>query len=655
MEFSLENIKGVGPKTLSHLRHYNIWSTYDLVLRYPKKYEDFTLDDFHNIKHKDVITVTGKIVSALESNPYARVHLTRFIIELLGKRLEVVAFNRPYLAKQFFLNDEVVIQGTYHFYQKQIVAKAIVKKEKNVEIKPIYQLNPLYDRHISQIVKTIFEEKQVQIYENLLAETVKKYHLPSRYQMFQMLHLPSSFTDVQKARERFKYEEAFFLQLQLKDAFIKRQTPRVPIAYDLQKVKTFIERLPYELTQDQKNAVNDIYRDFKKNYANARLIQGDVGSGKTLVVAVSCLPLFQNKRQVVLMAPTELLATQHYQYFQNLFQNEKIALLTSQTKNKKAMKEDIEKGVYSLIIGTHALVEPDVKFHDLGLIVIDEQHKFGVETRDTLIQKAKTKDILYLTATPIPRTLAMLAYGEANVSIIKEKPKARQKVQTTYLLKNDLTKLYDQIRITIAKKEHIFVVVPAITSTHVSDNIETVYALLRENLNASIYMLHGQQTAVEQTTQMEQFMNQPGSILLATTMIEVGIDIPTATLIAIFGAEHFGLSQLHQLRGRVGRSERASQCFVVSEKEDVERLQVLTETDDGFKLSNFDLIQRGPGDFLGVDQSGYFNFAFLDILTDQKILTSVAKDVDELLQRKDFATNPKYRYLHRILNKDNKI
>lgn len=655
MEIKLEQVKGVGPKNLYAFRQKNIWSTYDLVLNYPKKYEDFSIDQINHLKHKDKITVSGKITTPIKSNPYARVHISTFHMELFGDQIEIVAFNKPYLSKQFVLGEEIVVKGTYQLYKHQIIAQSIVKKEKNIEIKPIYNIESIFDKTITNIVSTIFNENQVQIYETIPEVFLDQYHLPSRYDAYKMLHLPKSFDEIKQAKRRFKYEEAFYLQLKLKAELKKNQTPRNPISYDIHQIKAFIDQLPYELTHDQKQAVNDIYRDYKKNYAHYRLIQGDVGSGKTLVSLLATLPLLQNHKQIAFMAPTELLANQHYQYFKSYLKHTKIALLTGKTKQKDQMKNDIKNHEYDIIIGTHALIEDNVVFDQLGLIIIDEQHKFGVQTRNQLIDKSSCKDVIFLTATPIPRTLAMVAFGESNVSVIKEKPKERKKVETHYLLKKDIEKLYKAIDQKIKNKEHVFVVVPAITSDKVEDNIETVKQSLMLNFSCPIFILHGQLSVDQQSDQMEKFMYTPGSILLSTTMIEVGLDIPTATLIAIYAAEHFGLSQLHQLRGRVGRSNRLSQCFVISTKEDIERLDVLTKTDDGFKLSEYDLLQRGPGDFLGQEQSGYLSFNFLDLISDYKILLEAAKNIEWLMNQKDFNSSTKYKYLHRYIKNTLKI
>lgn len=655
MEIKLDQVKGVGPKLLYILRKKNIWSTYDLILNTPKAYEDFSIDQINQLKHKDKITIQGRIVSPIKSNPYARIHISSFVIEFMGQKIEVIAFNKPFLAKSFVLNDEVVLKGTYQLYKHQIIAQSVIKKEKNVEIKPIYKIDGIFDKTLMNIIETIFNNQLVQLYEIIPEQFLSKYNLISRSDAYKMLHLPKTFEDIRQAKRRFKYEEAFYLQLKLIASQKQRQSLRAPKAYDINLIKSFIDELPYELTHDQKQAVNDIYRDYKKAYAHYRLILGDVGSGKTLVALLATLPILHNKEQVAFMAPTELLANQHYQYFNTYLKGYKICLLTSKTKQKDKVKADIKNHLYDIVIGTHALIEADVIFDHLGLSIIDEQHKFGVSTREDLIDKQKGHDVLYLTATPIPRTLAMVAFGESNISLIKEKPKDRIKIDTHYLLKKDITKLYDAIDQKIKNKEHIYVVVPAISSDKVEDNIETVKTELEMNFACPIFLLHGQLSSEEQTSQMETFMVTPGSILLSTTMIEVGLDIPTATLIAIYSAEYFGLSQLHQLRGRVGRSHLHSSCFLISTKDDVERLEMLTKTNDGFKLSEYDLIQRGPGDFLGKEQSGYLDFKFLDLLTDHQILIEAFKNVDELMEQPDFKTNSKYKYLNRYIKNTLKI
>lgn len=644
MEVKLDQIKGIGPSTLRILRNHGIWSAYDLVSHLPKGYEDFSITTLHDAKHKDIITVLGKIKTPLKLIRGAKVERIVFKAEVFGELIDIIVFGRSYLMKQVNIEDVIQIKGSFDLYRHQINASSIVKAEKRVEIKPTYGIEGLHDKSVMNLMETIREEKLVTIYENIPHVYLDKYRLMSREEAYFNLHLPKDLQMIYQAKRRMKYEEAFFLQLKLMGNQ-KKGEKRLPKNYDLHAVKHIIEQLPYELTQDQKDAVNDIFRDFKKDHSSYRLIQGDVGSGKTIVALLAAYAIVTAKEQVSIMAPTELLATQHYQFFSNILKDVKIALLTSKTKNKDVMKEDIKHHQYEIVIGTHAMIESDVQFHHLGLVIIDEQHKFGVQTREQLIQKAKSKDILYLTATPIPRTLALLAFGESHVSWIKEKPKERRAIETRYITRDGIQEAYDRMHSALLKKEHVMVVVPAIDSDKIEDNIENIKRELHQEFQTSIFTLHGKLSNQEQDEAMSTFISTPGSILLSTTMVEVGIDIPTSTVMTIFHAERFGLSQLHQLRGRVGRGQLASFCYLVSEKDDIERLQVLSKTHDGFILSEYDLKMRGPGDFLGIEQSGYFQFQFLNLIDDQAILLEAQKNVMELLARPDFYTNPQFKYL----------
>jgi len=653
VEIKLNEIKGIGPKTLYKLREENIWSTYDLVLRVPKGYQDFTLSKRSDLKHGAKVTLMAKIASPLKNNPYGKVFSTHFEIIAFDELIQVVIFNRKYLYKQIKQDDIVVVQGTYHKYRKQMVATHIKIDGKKDVIQPLYRYKEVSDFTISKAIKYIFEKEQVKIFEIIPDVFIKKYKLMNRYQAYQYLHMPNSFKDIENATRRMKYEEAFFLELKVisdQSTIIKRN----PKMYDIGFVKRFIETIPFELTHEQKKAVNDIYKDFKKPYASFRLIQGDVGTGKTIVALIAIMAVISMKEQAVFMVPTQLLAEQQYQTYKKLAPNLKIALLTQTTKQKKQMIIDIKNHEYDLVMGTHALIEDYVQFSNLGLVVIDEQHKFGVETRQKLIQKAHAKDIIYLTATPIPRTLAMITFGKDHVSIIKEKPKQKEPVETLYYTKDKLNNVYEHIDKEIKLGHHVYVVVPAISSQKVDDNIESVYALLNNNLTCDIHVMHGQLTKDEQAEAMQNFKNKP-SVLLATTMIEVGIDIPTATLMVIFSADYFGLSQIHQLRGRIGRNDLKSTCYLISEKDDIERLQLLSQIDDGFELANYDLKMRGPGDFIGQRQSGFLAFNFLDITRDKKIIEIARNDVINLMKQKDFKDNKKYKYLHRYIKDNMKI
>lgn len=644
MEIKLDQVKGIGPQTLRAFRNQGIWSTYDLVSFVPKSYEDFSITNIHDAKHKDVLTVHGRIITDLRIVRGGKVERILFKAHILDSIIDIVAFGKSYLFKQLQKNDDVQIKGIYDLYRNQINASSIVKAEKSLTIKPVYHIEGLHDKTVMNLVAVIKEEKLVDIYENIPKKFLERYRLINRRDALFQLHLPETMDAIFQAKRRMKYEEAFYMQLKL-IGNQKRCEKRLPKNYDILAVKNLIDQLPYQLTTDQKNAVNDIYRDFKKPEASYRLIQGDVGSGKTIVALLASYAIITSGEQVALMVPTELLANQHFQFFSNHLRNVKIALLTSKTKNKETMKKMISEHAYDLVIGTHALIESDVNFHHLGLIIIDEQHKFGVRTREELINKAHTKDILYLTATPIPRTLALIAFGENHVSIIKEKPKHQMPVETRYITRDLTQEAYNKMQSALLRKEHCMVIVPAIDSEMYNDNIDNMFNELKKEFNCPIYTLHGKKTPIDQEEAMQSFVMTPGSILLATTMIEVGIDIPTATMMTIFHAERFGLSQLHQLRGRIGRGNLPGFCYLISEKDDIERLQILSKSTDGFKLSEYDLKMRGPGDFIGIEQSGHLDFKYINLADDFAILQEAQKNVLELLDQPDFYTNPSYKYL----------
>ena len=654
MEIKLNSVKGIGPSTLRILRNQGIWSTYDLVLNYPKRYEDFSITSLDRTKDKEIITTHATIFTDLKLNRFGKTQMVSFKAKVLNQIIDVVAFGKGYLIKSFIKDEEVIIKGTYHLFKRQINASAVIKFDKKIPMKPIYGIEGIHDKTMMNVMEEIFSKNQVSIYETIPKDYLEKYKLLNRLEAYKKLHLPQSIIEIHQAERRFKYEEAFYLQLKLQS---QRQINhlRPPKTYDIDKVRNLISTIPFELTSDQKESVNDIFRDFKKDHASYRLIQGDVGSGKTMVSLIATYAVITAGEQVSLMAPTELLANQHYQYFKSLLKDVNVALLTSKTKNKDQLKQDVANKKIDLLIGTHALIENDVQFNNLGLVIIDEQHKFGVNTRDELILKSNSKDVIYLTATPIPRTLAMIAFGDSHVSIIREKPKHRILIETKYITKDRIQEMYDLIHSAILRKEHIFLVVPAISSEHVTDNIETVYEEIKEEFGSHVFVLHGKLPYEEKEQVMGRFIYTPGSILLSTTMIEVGIDIPTATFIGIYAAESFGLSQLHQLRGRVGRGNLPSFCYLISQKEDVERLELLSKINDGFQLSEYDLIARGPGDFLGVQQSGYLKFNFLDLVTDYPVLIEAQKNVQELLLKPDFKTNPAYKYLNKYILESLKI
>lgn len=629
MNFKIEEIKGVGEKTKNILNEIGVFTTDDLLLNFPKNYLHFT--NYNNLtfkNHNETVSIFVKVTSELSINHYTNSKIIKFNVTLNENDINVIAFNQLYLMKTLKKDSEIYITGKFNYYKNEIVLSKISSYNKFKNIEPKYNIDSLLDFNISKIIKNIFNEKKYYIKENLPLYIINKYNLNNRINTLKELHNPTNEESLNNAIKRMKYEEAFNFQTEM----IKRVNvvaKRLPIKYNNEKVKALISKLPFKLTKDQKLAVNDIFRDFKVNKTTYRLIQGDVGSGKTVVAMLAIYGALTAGKQVAFMAPTEILAKQHFESIVNYFNNEFYSeILTSSTKNKTEIKEKLKNNEINFIVGTHALAEDDVIFNDLGLIIIDEQHKFGVNIRNKLLKKGNA-NLVYLTATPIPRTLAISMFGDAKISLIKEKPAQRKKIITKYLTNNEIDVVINHIKTTINNNEKVYIVVPAISSTHAKYNVENVYLAIKRRLANynNIYKIHGKYNKNEQEESINNFLKDESAILVATSMIEVGIDVKNATLMVIFAANYFGLSQLHQLRGRVGRSNLQSYCYLVSEKEDEERLSIIEKVDDGFELSEYDLKLRGPGIFLGLDQTGHYNFKFLDFILDYNILINVRDDI----------------------------
>jgi ATP-dependent DNA helicase RecG len=629
-------VKGVGKQLQLELNHNGIFTTYDLVTRYPKKYESFTEDSLLLAVDKSIITVKGTLVSIPKIVNH-RGSLKSLHFELLVEHeiVKVVAFRREYLKDQLIENMELTIKGKFEKKKKLITASQILTKKMETEFKPVYGLEGIYDTVVSKIISNIFAYQQVDIYETLPPQLIEKHHLINRKDMIELIHKPKSEQDIKKCYTRLKYEEALAFQYDLMRQRLELENDSKAIKhYDLSQVKSFIKDIPFELTQDQKDAVNDIFRDFKKPHPTKRLIQGDVGSGKTIVVGIAVMGAKTSGFQSALMAPTELLAFQHYEFFKSTFKDMKVGLLTGSTKDKKQLKEDLKAGKIDFLIGTHALVEQDVVFHNLGFVIIDEQHRFGVETRETLKDKGNA-DVVYLTATPIPRTLAIVLFGDMEISVIKEKPQGRKEIITRYFSGTQEHAVFEHVKKELNLGHKAYFIAPSIDALERGETVLSLYerasAVFKEH---DVYLLHGKLSSKEKNDTLDSFANSKGGILVSTTVVEVGLDIKDATMMVIFDGEYFGLSQLHQLRGRVGRSDLQSYCYVLSKDSDIERLSLFSKTTDGFMLSEYDLKQRGPGEFLGVRQSGILRFDYANITDDFDLFTKAKLDAYTILKTK---------------------
>ncbi|MCR5307957.1 MAG: ATP-dependent DNA helicase RecG, partial [bacterium] len=499
-----------------------------------------------------------------------------------------------------------------------------------------------------KIINTYLDKYGIYLKEYLPHNVIDKYNIPTLYYMYRYIHNPKSVKEYELAYKRLKYEEFFDFELKLQYSRKEnKKSFKRAKKWDVNVIRDFIKTIPFELTDSQKEVVNEIYKDLKSNYPSNRLIEGDVGSGKTIVAALAIYAVALDNYEVCFMAPTEILAYQHYQTLSNIFKDTplKIEILTSSIKGKKReeLLNKIKSHEVDVIIGTHALFTEDIIYDNLGLVITDEQHRFGVKQRQALREKGFNPDVLYLTATPIPRTLAISVFGDMDLSVIKTMPKGRKEIKTKVVLESNLDACLNFIKDELDKGNQAYVISPLIEESKkldLHDVFETSSMLENKFSNYSIKVLHGKMKQAEKDEIMTSFKNKEFQILVSTTVIEVGIDNPNATIMLIFNAERFGLSQLHQLRGRVGRGDKESYCFLVTNNSDVERLKIIENTLDGFKLSEADLRLRGPGDFFGERQSGLPNFKYGNLINDYYILEDAKEDAYNIIFNDDISNYP---------------
>ena len=645
----LNIIKGIGDKTITLLNKLNIYTIDDLVNYYPFRYEILEKTDLNS----DRVVIDGVIeTSPLFIRLRGKLDKMSFRVRLDDRICNVVIFNRGFLRNNIKINTTITIIGKYDIKHNTITASDIKfgSISSLPKITPVYHtVSKITSKQINNyILKVIDDIKVTDIIPSILLD---KYKLIPKSEAIREIHRPDDMHLLKNAINHIKYEELFLFMLKMNE--LKRNRVKViGIKKDVDKnnVLEFINNLPFKLTNDQLKVVDEIYNDLTSNIVMNRLVQGDVGSGKTIVSFIAIYINYLAGYQSALMAPTELLAYQHYLNIKNIFKDYdiKVELLTGKTKNKKKLLEDLKNNKIDVLIGTHALIEDSVVFNNLGLVITDEQHRFGVNQRSNLKNKGINPDILYMSATPIPRTYALTIYGDMDVSSIKTMPSGRVPVKT-YLKKNSeikevLTMMYEELK----NKHQIYVIAPLIEESDKID-LENVYEL-EEKFNKAfkgIYkvgVLHGKMTKDEKDNVMESFKNNDIQILISTTVIEVGIDIPNATMMVIFDSYRFGLSQLHQLRGRVGRNSLQSYCILISDYEK-ERLDILTLTTDGFKISEEDFRLRGSGDLFGIRQSGDMSFRLADIKKDYNILIKAKEDANYILDNID-----NYPYLNKLIN-----
>lgn len=638
----LTQIKGLGMKTCEKLDKLGIKDIKSLLTFYPFRYNIIKRSSLKEVKNNEQITIDG-IIESIPSIFYfkGKKDKMNFKLNTGFKTFNIVIFNRGFLKNKLTIGTEITVVGKIDKIKSIIVVSDLyfgkIDKER---IEPVYHTtfglsNKQIRKYINSTVNLGYE-----IDDYIPTFISQKYHLLNKSEAIRHLHNPVDEIKLKQSIKRTKYEELFVYMLKMNylkqskkiDHGLKRD-----ISYD--KVEQFIDDLPFELTRDQIKSVEEIYKDLTEDMRMNRLLQGDVGSGKTIVAFITMYINYLGGYQSALMAPTEILAQQHYQNSKELFKkyNIDIALLTgkTKTKEKKEIYEKLKNGTIDFIIGTHALFTDDVIYKNLGLVITDEQHRFGVNQRSNLKNKGTTPDILYMSATPIPRTYALTLYGDMDVSNIKTLPSGKKQIITTLKtekeIKDVLTSMYNELK----QRHQIYVVAPLIEESDKID-LKNVYDL-EEKFNkafgkiCNIDILHGKMKSFEKEEVMQKFKENKINILISTTVIEVGVDVKNATMMVIFDAQRFGLSALHQLRGRVGRNNLQSYCILISNYEK-ERLNVLTKTNDGFKVSEEDFLLRGSGDIFGLRQSGDMIFKMADLKQDFNILLKAKEDSEYLLK-----------------------
>lgn len=651
----LETIEGIGPKTKELLNKIKIYTVEDLLNYYPYRYDIIKRSDLSNLSDGDKIIIDG-IVEGQPTTIYINKSLKKMIFRISTKTmiLNITLYNRAHLYSDLKSGKEVTIIGKYNKLKNTVIVSDIRfgLLPPSAKIEPIYYTTEgLTVKQISKF-EAIALENDYDVIDLVPRYIEEKYNLMNKKSAIKNIHIPEDILLLKKARQRIKYEELFMYVLKINYLKNKINNDNLAIERNIDKDKLdkFIKSLPFELTLDQDKAVNDIINDLSIKKRMNRLLQGDVGSGKTVIALIAVYANYLSKYQSALMAPTEILAVQHYEEAKKIFSKYKlnIALLTSSTSNKdkKTIYEELENGKIDLIIGTQALIQENVKYKKLGLVITDEQHRFGVNQRDTFKSKGISPDVLSMSATPIPRTYALTIYGDTDVSSIKSKPKGRKEIITVFKKEKDITDVLEMMKKELELNHQIYVVAPMIDTESDSEK-ESVYDL-EEKMNkafgkiSKIGIIHGKLDPKDKDKVMKDFEKNKINILISTTVIEVGVNVPNASMIVIFNANMFGLSTLHQLRGRVGRGDTQSYCVLVA-KESEERLRFLESTSDGFEISEYDFQTRGEGDLFGTRQSGELGLKMANIKRDFKMLLKAKEDADEFINMLlTFETNPEF-------------
>lgn len=645
----ISNIKGVGPKIKELLNKCGIFCIIDLLLYFPREYEQVgVVKDINECSNGEKILVKCRFIRSENSFRSKSGRIITRLVFTTGKQLFYGTwFNMPYAAKKFQPDNDYILMGKVNIIKGEVTLNSPTAVTGNTNIEnrlvPVYPLKEnLKNTYFIKIIRGILEK--IRIEENIPVWVLKKHNFYSLDKAVRCIHNPKNYGELNEAKKRLKFQELFNYSLKtlmLKE-FVNKHGLAFKIAPELKMLK---EKLPYKLTNAQNKVIREILIDEKRASAMNRLLQGDVGSGKTIVALIAMFNVIKNGYQCVMLAPTEILSNQHYKEAEKLFEkfDVDIALLTGSVsaKKKEIIKKELKEGKIQLIIGTHALLEDDVEFNNLGMVVTDEQHRFGVMQRSKLYNKGNNVDVLVMTATPIPRTLGLYLYGDLDISTIDELPPGRKKIETHYANKKDSGEVYKFALEQIKEGRQIYVVCPLVEENDelALTSVETLFEKLKGFFSGyNVQMLHGKMSAKDKNDIMQKFKNGEIHVLVATTVIEVGVNVPNASVMIVENAERFGLAQLHQLRGRVGRGKYKSYCMLIAEiksKTVKHRLEVLKNSSDGFYIAEEDLKLRGTGEFFGFKQHGEDGLVLSDLIDDCEILKEANKEAKLLIKSQD--------------------
>ncbi|MFC1511058.1 ATP-dependent DNA helicase RecG [Candidatus Margulisiibacteriota bacterium] len=639
-------VKGVGPKVAKLFKKLGVETVEDLIYFFPRDYEDRSqVTRIADLQPTNYAVIKGEITRIDHQMTRNRFSVMKLEVYDRTAAIQAVWFNQPYLARMFRKGMKLIISGKVEISEFDGVMQVSVRDYEidtgqNLKIVPRYDLTQgLYPKKVKSIVETALENCLKDIEDWLPAEIRRKYKLRTLLKSISTLHFPEDLSKVEPARRRLAFDEFFLFQLGLglRKKTLKSKTG-ISFNIDHEMIGGFKKTLPFTLTTAQERVLGDILSDMQNAQPMNRLLQGDVGSGKTIVAAIAALAAIKNGYQVAIMAPTEILAQQHHGKLVGMLEEHgaKVKLMTSTTRKQKTENQEQKTDIF---VGTHALIQSGVEYEKLGLVIIDEQHRFGVLQRASLAKKGITPDVLVMTATPIPRSLSLTLYGELDRSVIDEMPPGRTPIKTHYIPEKKRKDSYKFMRERIEEGRQVFIVCPLVEE---SEKVDLKAAMDEaERLQNDVFpeykigLMHGRLKGAEKDKIMKDFKAGKIHILVSTTVIEVGIDIPNATVMIIEHAERFGLAQLHQLRGRIGRGSEQSYCFLIANTKTPdakERIKAMIDSTDGFHIAEVDLKLRGPGDFFGTRQSGLPEFRVADIIRDEKILRVAREAAGKLIQ-----------------------